>query len=275
MKSFMKNLALPIRLVQGKKKAFVVDYPHPHVKAGTVSTYSAVEALFESKKGEFLKTLREFAIYQQDLRKMRESKTLMWVEAGMFPPLDIISTYCMVRACKPARILEIGSGTSSHVSVQALKDNGEGAMTCIDPQPRTSIEALDIKFIKRSLSESDAEAIQDFEANDILFIDSSHLMYPGFDTDIEFNRLFPELPQGAMVHLHDIFLPDDYPPSWFGRRYSEQNALIGWILSGYFDVILPGYYLATRMVDELGNAFGDLIPSRPHENAGSIWLCKN
>lgn len=193
----------------------------------------------------------------------------------MFPPLDIISTYCMIRSYKPARILEIGSGTSSHVSVQALKDNGEGAITCIDPEPRSAIEALDITFKKRSLSEADVETIQDFEANDILFIDSSHLMYPGFDTDIEFNRMFPELPKGAIVHVHDIFLPDDYPPRWFDRRYSEQNALIGWILSGYFDVVFPGYYLATRMADELGDAFGDLMPSIPRENAGSIWLRKN
>jgi predicted O-methyltransferase YrrM len=264
-----------MRLAQGKKKAFVVDYPHSHVKAGTVSTYSAVEALFEKNSGEFLKTLSEFTTYLPDLRKMKAKETFMWVEGGMFPPLDIISTYCMVRAHKPARILEIGSGTSSHVSVQALKDNGIGEMTCIDPQPRSSIEALDITFKKQSLSEGDVEAIQYFEANDILFIDSSHLMYPGFDTDIEFNRMFPELPKGAIVHVHDIFLPDDYPHSWFDRRYSEQNALIGWILSGYFDVVFPAFYLATRMSDKLEDAFGDLMPNNPSENAGSIWLRKN
>ena len=240
-----------------------------------VSTYSAVEALFASKKGEYLQTLGNFGSFLQDLRKIRETESFAWVERGMFPPLDIISTYCMVRTYKPARILEIGSGTSSHVLVQALKDNGKGALTCIDPQPRTSIEALDITFKKRSLSEGDVNEIQDFEANDILFIDSSHQMFPGFDTDIEFNRMFPELRKGAIVHVHDIFLPNDYPPEWFDRRYSEQNALIGWILTGYFDVIFPGYYLATRMAGELDNVFGDLMPSVPRENAGSIWLRKN
>lgn len=274
MKSLTKKLGLLVRLAQGKKKAFIVDYPHSHVTAGTVSTYSAVEALFSSKKGEYTETLRAFGTYLDDLRTAKSTEAFMWVEGGMFPPLDIISTYCMVRHFKPARILEIGSGTSSHVSVQALKDNGTGAITCIDPQPRSSIEALDITFRKRSLSEGDVEEIRDFEANDILFIDSSHLMYPGFDTDIEFNRMFPELPKGAIVHIHDIFLPDDYPPNWFDRRYSEQNALIGWIMSGYFDVIYPGYYLATRMEDALNETFGDLMPRIPRENAGSIWLRK-
>ena len=274
MKSLRAKLSLPANLFLGRKKAFIIDYPHAHVKSGNVSPYPAVQDLFDSRKPAFTSTLQAIAEHLPDLRKAIQEGAFQWVECGMFPPLDIIAAYCIVRSEKPARILEIGSGTSSHVTSRALKDNAFGKMTCIDPQPRSSIAQLDITFIKRSLGESDAGAVENFDANDILFIDSSHLMYPGFDTDIEFNRMFPALPKGAIVHVHDIFLPEDYPPRWFNRRYSEQNALIGWILSGYFEVIYPSYYVSTQMERELGDVIGDLMPSVPSQNAGSIWLRK-
>jgi hypothetical protein len=40
-----------------------------------------------------------------------------------------------------------------------------------------------------------------------------------------FLEVLPQLRPGALVHLHDVFLPDDYPPAWINRLYSEQYLL--------------------------------------------------
>ena len=54
---------------------------------------------------------------------------------------------------------------------------------------------------------------------------SSHILMPGSDVDILFNRVLPRLPAGALVHIHDIFLPFDYPAIWGWRNYNEQQGV--------------------------------------------------
>lgn len=178
----------------------------------------------------------------------------------------------MIRKCHPKHVLEIGSGASTHVMETALNQNKNGTLTCIDPVPRRSISETHAKIIPRVLNYDDTNIINSFGENDVLFIDSSHIMLPGMDVDLQFNRMFPRLPHGAIVHVHDIFLPENYPLEWRCRNYSEQSALIGWIMSGFFEVLFPSFYVATRMSDELQDGLGELMPRKPERNAGSIWL---
>ncbi len=187
---------------------------------------------------------------------------------GMLSALDGMATYAAVRMLKPRRIVEVGSGNSTFFLARAVKDNGFGRVTCIDPAPRHDIAALDVDFHRRVLSPADADFLGELNANDILFIDSSHVMLPGLDVDILFNRVFPRLKPGVAVHVHDIFLPDDYPPHWQLRNWSEQNALVGWIISGWFDILWPGQYVLTRQRHLLDRA----AEIAPIIGAGSIWL---
>ena len=53
------------------------------------------------------------------------------------------------------------------------------------------------------LNSADTALAASLEENDILFINSSHIMLPGMDVDIQFNRLFPTLRKGVIVHVHD------------------------------------------------------------------------
>jgi hypothetical protein len=143
---------------------------------------------------------------------------------------------------------------------------------CIDPSPRQSIEDLPVTFVRRVLTEADAELCATLEANDILFIDSSHIMLPGMDVDIEFNRIFAQLKPGVIVHVHDVFLPYDYPPEWRDRCWSEQNALVGWLF-GAFEIVYPGHYVIRQHGDLIDEAFA-AFPICRIKDAGSIWLRK-
>ena len=46
---------------------------------------------------------------------------------------------------------------------------------------------------------------------DVLFIDTSHTVKTGGDVPWIFEEVLPRLAPGVVVHIHDIFLPGDYP----------------------------------------------------------------
>ena len=138
-----------------------------------------------------------------------------------FPRLDAAAAYAMVRELRPRRIVEVGSGHSTRFMARAVADGGlDTRITAIDPRPRAVIEGLKVDWVRKPVQS--LNSFPNLEANDILFIDSSHQMKPGNDVDFLVNRVIPTLPRGVRVHFHDIFLPDDYPADWAWRRYSEQ-----------------------------------------------------
>jgi hypothetical protein len=123
------------------------------------------------------------------------------------------------------------------------------------------------------LEPSDVERIADLEAGDILFIDSSHFMQQGFDVDILFNRGFPALRKGVIVHVHDVFLPYGYPKGWEWLRFNEQLALVGWVVSGYFDTLFATQYVWRDMAEDLRNVCRSIRPAS-RGDGGSLWLQK-
>lgn len=67
-------------------------------------------------------------------------------------------------------------------------------------------------LVKRQLEDLQIE--NEFEAlewGDLLFIDSSHVVKPYGDTLLELLVILPRLKKGVIVHIHDIYLPHDYP----------------------------------------------------------------
>lgn len=250
-----------------------IPYRHAAALPREVAPYPAVLAAFRARDAEIAALIGEMAAHLEIFRGFGHQPRDPHWDQTMFPPLDGAAAYTLVRKLRPKRILEIGSGNSTHFLARALRDGGiEGAITCIDPAPRRAIDGLDVTFIRRLLRDDDAARVADFAADDVLFIDSSHLMLPGSDVDIQFNRLFPALPPGAVVHVHDVFLPYDYPATWRPRFYSEQNALIGWILSGFFQVIFPAHYALREHAGTLADRLGRHFPPLGLPQAGSLWL---
>lgn len=256
-----------------KPGGFFIPYRYAGQVQHEISPYPAILEAFRAKDADFRAFIEDIASHVDAFAAFgQDARDPTW-DRKMFPPLDGAAAYALVRQARPARIVEIGSGTSTRFLTKALRD-GEipCAFTCIDPAPRMPVESLGVAWIPRILSEADTGIFADFEPNDILFIDSSHIMLPGMDVDLQFNRIFPTLPAGVLVHVHDIFLPYDYPPKLKKWWFSEQNALIGWIASGYFDVVFPSHYVqrhhADYIDDRVGSPFGSLL----RRNAGSIWL---
>lgn len=139
---------------------------------------------------------------------------------GFFEIVDAEIAYSLVRKFKPARIIEIGAGFSTRVLAAALQANLRegvtGELVSIDPTPdrvpRNTL-ANEVTVIPQRVQDVDLANFASLAANDMLFIDSSHVVATGNDVVREYLEILPSLRPGVLVHVHDIFLPSDYPRS--------------------------------------------------------------
>jgi hypothetical protein len=206
-----------------------------------------------------------------------------YTRASGFAGIDGAIHYAMVRKYKPRRIIEVGSGASSLLSLLALRRNAEesghsaGAFTAIEPYPHPYLrEALrgrgrlvEDKVENRSLAEFAA-----LEANDILFIDSSHTVRIGGDVVYELLEILPRLQKGVLVHVHDIFLPQEYPKEWVLERYvfwNEQYLFQAFMtFNDAFETLWSAGCMHVHHSDELARRFPGYDPHV--QGAGSYWI---
>jgi hypothetical protein len=168
-----------------------------------------------------------------------------WLNAW-FPPLDAMALTGMLREHDPARFVEIGSGVSTKFTRRAVTTYGlRTRMTSIDPQPRNEIDALCDEVIRQPLERCDLAIFQTLEAGDILFLDSSHRSFQGSDVTVFFLEILPRLKPGVIVHIHDIYLPDDYISGHIWRLWNEQYLLATALLFGpqAFEILFPCWYV--------------------------------
>lgn len=139
---------------------------------------------------------------------------------GSFESGDAEIWYQLIRATKPKRIFEIGSGNSTLMAIKAIRKNREEdpdyacRHVCIEPYEMPWLEKSGVSVMRQKVEEVDIDFFKELEANDILFIDSSHMIRPQGDVLFEFLEILPALNVGVLVHVHDIFSPRNYPSQW-------------------------------------------------------------
>jgi predicted O-methyltransferase YrrM len=154
-----------------------------------------------------------------------------WIN-DFLPGLDAALLYGLLREHRPARYVEIGSGNSTKFVVRARRDGGLSThLTSIDPAPRAEIDTLCDEVIRAPLESVDLRVLDRLQPGDMLFFDGSHRVFMNADTVAFFLDVLPLLPPGVLVGVHDILLPDDYPPEFAERWYSEQYLLACWLLA--------------------------------------------
>ena len=166
-----------------------------------------------------------------------------------FTGLDAASLVAFLLARKPKRYIEIGSGFSTRFCRRAVRDGRLATtITSLDPQPRAGIDGLCDNIIRRPLENCDLTLFDQLEPGDIVFFDGSHRALPNSDVTVFFLEVLPRLKPGVLIQVHDIFLPDDYPPAWNKRAYSEQYLLAAMLLFGRrrVRVLLPCYFVSTE-----------------------------
>lgn len=121
-----------------------------------------------------------------------------------------------IRHYKPRQIVEVGSGVSTYCMLKACEMNGEetgqpSKIVSIEPYPSSRLRSLtEIKLITKQVQTVPIDVFTDLGENDLLFIDSSHVVKAGSDVNYLILEVIPRLRKGVIVHFHDIYLPYDY-----------------------------------------------------------------
>jgi hypothetical protein len=196
-----------------------------------------------------------------------------WKNNTFLTMLDMISLYGLVTETRPIRYLEIGSGISTRVAAQARKAFSlDMEILSIDPSPRVEVESLCSQVMRSRLEDIPAkDVIQRSGPKTIVFFDGSHRSFPGSDVTVFFLEILPRLIPGTLVHIHDIYLPEDYPKNLLNRYWSEQYLLAAYLLGGgkNLKIVLPCHFLA------LGGSSKTLLQGALKEDAprgSSFWV---
>ena len=192
------------------------------------------------------------------------------VRNGYFPSPDAELYAAMIVRERPRRIVEVGSGFSTRVARRALDwADLPSELHVVDPEPRTDVEDVADVVEMRRVEDGGLT----IEAGTLLFIDSSHTMTHHGDGPYLFCDLLPSLPAGVLVHVHDIYLPYDYPAVYVRRGYTEQYALHA-LLAGApgYEVVCTPYLLARRHPEAMRAAFGDAVARNHTFEGASFWM---
>lgn len=206
---------------------------------------------------------------------------------GSFMAVDASLYYSLIRHMKPKRIIEIGVGMSSLLATAAIRqnaavDNAETRLTLIDPYPSKALmgvlaAAAELKVQK--IQDIGLDYFEALEANDILFIDSSHALRSGGDVWYEYCEILPRLSSGVYVHIHDISLPKPYPKIYFdsGLFWNEQYLLQAFLTyNSRFEVVWAGNYLMSKFPEQIMKAFSpdydQMRKEFPSSEPSSLWM---
>jgi len=259
---------------------YKVDFKprYGHGKPAHPDLYKIIDANRDAYRQLLSKSLglKESIWNIKDANAETDSTKPTW-NNGFLPGLDIIGIYTMMAEYKPKRYIEIGSGNSTKVAHKAKTEQNTGTeITSIDPMPRAEIDNLADKVIRQPFENIDFDTLGALEENDILFVDNSHRILPNSDSMVFYLEILPRLKKGVIVHIHDIYLPYDYPQFMCDRFYSEQYGLAMYLLAnpGKYETILPNYFIFEDK--ELSD---HIAPIWQHDNlkgverhGGSYWI---
>jgi len=226
--------------------------------------------------------------YQEELRQFPlepTGKTEYCYHNDSFESGDSEYLYSIIRLFKPRRIIEIGSGHSTLIARAAIARNtAEDAgyvcrHVCIEPYEQPWLETLGIEIIRRRVEELDvATTFGELGANDILFIDSSHVIRPQGDVLFEYLEVLPTLRSGVLVHVHDIFTPKDYLPQWIlgeVKLWNEQYLLEAFLTQNpSFRIIGALNHLGHHYPREMSEKLPVLGSEISHRKPGSFWMIR-
>jgi len=221
--------------------------------------------------------------HQALFRELREDRV---INKFGFGSEAVSNTYCntpdaeiyaaMILDRRPPRVVEVGSGFSTLVARKAVSySRSDTKIVVYDPFPRTDVkpaaDELNLMPVERS-----GLAQSDWSPRDLLFIDSSHICRTRGDLPYLFCKVIPALPDGVLVHVHDIFLPYDYPNLYDQWCHTEQYLLACMLShSRRYRVVMTTHWLSRTQPAAMNATFGPLAgtaASAPHHFGCSFWF---
>jgi hypothetical protein len=216
------------------------------------------------------------------LEVLDETPTLdrFFTRNSQFGWLDSRTLFAFLNEWRPRRMIEVGSGYSSLLVADVNRRFLAHSLdfTCIEPYPREFLkQRIDgiTRVLEAKVQDVDPAEFERLEAGDVLFVDSSHVAKTGSDVNHLVFEVFPRLRRGVRIHIHDVFLPAEYPKEWVleeNRSWNEQYVIRALLMHSTAFRVLFGCYYAYL-------AFPELVRSALDANGavfggGSLWIEK-
>lgn len=198
---------------------------------------------------------------------------------------DALFLYSFIRLYRPRRIIEIGSGFSSAVMLDTNEQfmNRSMQLTFVEPDSARLRKLLNeddldsVSIVERRVQELDPGLFDQLAANDILFVDSSHVSKAGSDVNHILFELLPRLAPGVLVHFHDVLYPFEYPLKWFrqGLSWNEAYILRAFLQSNaQFPIRFWNDYITTFHIEAVRESMPLCADHPSYGVGGSLWLQK-
>jgi len=276
----LKKIYLKFKSVGFK---FVEKYLHLHITP--VHYYSPIPATYEIDSSVYNKIFDATGIDWNLDEQCRYLKEIFVKYSGEFIPppntgLSLVDTfilYAMVREKKPKKMIEIGSGESTLITLKALERNAkEGydySFKAIEPYPNEKLKSIKndrFQLITKKLQEIPA---QNFDSVDILFIDSSHVCKINSDVNYEILEIIPQLKKGCLVHWHDIAMPGNYRKDWIdhGNMFFNESYVVHafMLFNNSFKILWASRYMQLKHLNLLRSRFSYLEDAH---HLSSFWI---
>jgi hypothetical protein len=196
--------------------------------------------------------------YNEELLKIpltKSGKTEFYYNNDLYMSGDAEYLYNIIRHLKPKRIIEIGSGHSTLMAINALKQNKletdiKCQHICVEPYEQPILEKIDVELKREKVEE--------------------------IDLTFEYLELLPTLKKGVVVHVHDIFTPKDYLDEWIfeHKLWNEQYLLEAFLtFNGSFKIIGALNYLAHNHYDAFSKT-APIFEQQKGREPGAFWMQK-
>jgi hypothetical protein len=237
-----------------------------------------IELCAEKQRDYYEDLLERFPLFPFPKQKTPDYR--YFTDNIWFYPPDAFTLSGIIRREKPRRIIEVGSGFSSAVMLDTLNHTHASAtLTFIEPFPKrlrsllSSIDKSSATILVKLVQEVPLEVFDQLEAQDILFIDSSHVAKVGSDVVFLLLRVLPRLKPGVLVHFHDIFYPFSYPANWTRNGWAwNESIFLRAFLSGNPDFEMMAFN--SFAAHSFQKIFQQRFPDFLMQAGSSIWLKK-
>jgi hypothetical protein len=155
--------------------------------------------------------------------------------------------------------------------------NGQVDVTLIEPHPERlesvvgDVASTGATVLADRVQDVDPTVFEELGANDILFVDSSHVVKAGSDVQLILLHVLPRLQPGVVIHFHDVFYPFEYPRAWLERALSWNEAYMLRAFLAFnpeFEILLFNSYLGSHHREAVTEA----LPLWGRDPGSSIWL---
>jgi predicted O-methyltransferase YrrM len=188
--------------------------------------------------------------------------------------------YAMLRLLRPQRVVEIGSGYSSALMLD-VRERFVKELELLYIEPYTDLlkslfkdgDARQVQICAQRVQDVDLSVFRNLRANDILFIDSTHVAKLGSDVNHLFFEVLPQLAKGVVIHIHDIFYPFEYPKPWIeeGRAWNEMYLLRAFLMHNRDYRVLLFNPFVHECCEEYMRTH---LPMLQKNRGGSFWMQK-